>query len=190
MEQKSADHDSQVAIVQKGGIQPLIELLAGSVKARESAVQALRNLSSNEENQEPMAREGAVPPLVEMLKSGIGKPGKLVAHAAEALERMARNENARVAVVENGAVEVLVQLLKEGSAHEQECAVQALRNLALNGQRVTIGKDGSRKLLGVSDPNVGHKKRVLEAGFGFLMFFVSVTFKQAHPHRKSAVVTS
>jgi vacuolar protein 8 len=65
---------NQAAIVEAGGIPPLIELLrGGSDKGRAEAAYALGSLSINVDIQATMVAAGVIPLLVNLLRSGSDK---------------------------------------------------------------------------------------------------------------------
>lgn len=65
------DDAAVVAIVEAGGIAPLVELVRdGSEDAKEAAAWALSNLALNDDNEMAIVEAGAIVPLVELVRGG------------------------------------------------------------------------------------------------------------------------
>ena len=105
----------RVAIVEAGGIAPLVDLLRdGSADAKEEAARALGNLAwDNAAIRVAIAEAGAIAPLVELLRDGSVEAKFWVARA---LRNLACNNAAnKVAIAEAGGIPPLVELLRDGS---------------------------------------------------------------------------
>ena len=156
---------NQVAIVDAGGIAPLVEharncLDCVDLGKRERAALALRNLAKgNDANQVAIAKEGGIPPLLAMLSDADGK----VRSASLALGNLAKNDDNQVAIAkEGGIITPLVADLVAVAACEasggQEEAAAALGSLAANAGKAIMKVGGVAPLVALARDGTDKQK--------------------------------
>ncbi|CAK9147058.1 unnamed protein product [Ilex paraguariensis] len=122
----ATDSDCKVHIVQRGAVQPLIEMLQSpDAQLREMAAFALGRLAQDTHNQAGIAHSGGVIPLLKLLDS---KNGSLQHNAAFALYGLADNEDNVADLIRIGGV----QKLQDGEFIVQptrDCVAKTLKRL-------------------------------------------------------------
>ncbi|KAF5941738.1 hypothetical protein HYC85_019380 [Camellia sinensis] len=122
----ATDSDCKVHIVQRGAVQPLIEMLQSpDVQLREMSAFALGRLAQDAHNQAGIAHNGGLVPLLRLLDS---KNGSLQHNAAFALYGLADNEDNVADFIKVGGV----QKLQDGEFIVQatkDCVAKTLKRL-------------------------------------------------------------
>ena len=121
---------NRVAIVEAGGIPPLVQLLRdGNAEAIEAAAWALNILAMTVGNEVLIADAGGISPLVDLLRDGIARAKEW---AAAALGRLANNNAANKALIaDEGGIPLFLDVFRDKRG-PFESAKRALRNLAIN----------------------------------------------------------
>jgi len=143
----SLSPESRSAIGQIGGVSALVQLLQMPCpEAHVPAVGALLSLvEGNVDNQAMLVRTGGVTILLK-LASASGAPDEMCAHVARTISLIAKgNKMHGIAVSKLGALPMLVGFMKDASSAACECAVFALRYLALcsSENQLAVGRAGA-----------------------------------------------
>ena len=117
--------ETRAAIVNTGGLPPLIELVCGdSPRARLAAAWALAALAVSSEASLAIVREGGVPPLVALVRDGSSAEQEPAASALSEVARVASGT-----IVQSSGTQPLVALFRNGSRRSQHLAAGALARL-------------------------------------------------------------
>ena len=121
---------NRVAIVEAGGIPPLVQLLRdGNAEAKEAAAWALNILTFTDGNKVLIADAGGISPLVDLLRDGT----RAKECAAAALGRLANNNAANKALIaDEGGIPLLLDVFRDKRGGPFETAKRTLCCLAHN----------------------------------------------------------
>ena len=139
---------NRAAIVEAGGIRPLVALTTGTEKQKEYAAGALWFIAAdNDANQEAIMEAGGIKPLVELVKSGTNEQKKIAAGALMSLAR--NNSKAHVLIRVAGGIAPLVALVTSGTAGQKEYTAMALASLAVSirNQNAIVAAGGIKPLV-------------------------------------------
>lgn len=120
--------DNKLAIVEAGGVGPLVAMLVdGSREAQSAAAGAIWHLAALEPNKKVIYYAGAIVPLVALLSSG---STDAQTYSAGALWHLASSADSKAQMAEAGAIPPLVAVLRSPSAEAREHAAAVLSTLA------------------------------------------------------------
>ncbi|KAM0831351.1 hypothetical protein ACQ4PT_065601 [Festuca glaucescens] len=165
-------------LVKAGVIAPLVQLLenAGAVAtahARESAAQALRELTENSDNVWAVCAHGGVTTLLRAVADA-GSGGRLLGSSFAVLRNLSRVEEVKVFMVEQGVVTELVKLSQKMEEVRKLGAVELLHSMALDDADVreeAIGMGVIQSLLQLIYPDLPYSYKAREVALAAIWFF-------------------
>ncbi|KAK1612003.1 hypothetical protein QYE76_035676 [Lolium multiflorum] len=163
-------------LVKAGVIAPLVQLLENAVataRARESAAQALRELTENSDNVWAVCAHGGVTTLLRAVADA-GSGGRLLGSSFAVLRNLSRVEEVKVFMVEQGVVTELVKLSQKMEEVRKLGAVELLHSMALDDADVreeAIGMGVIQSLLQLIYPDLPYSYKAREVALAAIWFF-------------------
>ncbi|KAF0904633.1 hypothetical protein E2562_036009 [Oryza meyeriana var. granulata] len=166
-------------LVKAGVIAPLVQLLddavtaAATAVAKESAAQALRELTENSDNVWAVCAHGGVTTLLHACADG-GSGGKLVALSFAMLRNLSRVEEVKMFMVEQGVVTELVKLSQKKEEARKLGAVELLHAMALDDADVreeAVSMGVIQSLLQLIYPDLPYSYKAREVALAAIWFF-------------------
>ncbi|KAM0869301.1 hypothetical protein ACQ4PT_040772 [Festuca glaucescens] len=165
-------------LVKAGVIAPLVQLLenaaaVASALARESAAQALRELTENSDNVWAVCAHGGVTTLLRAVADA-GSGGRLLGSSFAVLRNLSRVEEVKVFMVEQGVVTELVKLSQKMEEVRKLGAVELLHSMALDDADVreeAIGMGVIQSLLQLIYPDLPYSYKAREVALAAIWFF-------------------
>uniref|UniRef100_A0ACD6ABW9 Uncharacterized protein n=1 Tax=Avena sativa TaxID=4498 RepID=A0ACD6ABW9_AVESA len=164
-------------LVKAGVIAPLVQLLESAAASdgatRESAAQALRELTENSDNVWAVCAHGGVTTLLRAVADA-GSGGRLLGASFAVLRNLSRVEEVKVFMVEQGAVTELVKLSQKVEEVRKLGAVELLHSMALDDADVreeAIGMGVIQSLLQLIYPDLPYSYKAREVALAAIWFF-------------------
>jgi hypothetical protein len=165
-------------LVKAGVIAPLVQILENAaasvtVPARESAAQALRELTENSDNVWAVCAHGGVTTLLRAVADA-GSGGRLLGSSFAVLRNLSRVEEVKVFMVEQGVVTELVKLSQKMEEVRKLGAVELLHSMALDDADVreeAIGMGLIQSLLQLIYPDLPYSYKAREVALAAIWFF-------------------